>query len=284
MKLFKLTNLKPKIMVFQGSTRHKDSCPEMMSKSHYMVDYIKRTFSDKAQLDICDLSIQRDKPNIQPCKGCISSAGGFHCHWYCSCYSKDSKVPDLIYEEDIYKRLEECDAFIVVTPIHWYAPSSTVKLLFDRLVCANLTLTQEQAKEINMLDEKGWKQLDNYTNITEKKKVEYKLKMKNHLANKFAGFLIHGDDGADDYALKNLPPSYVKEDKVNDPKQAIMPIVAQCRYSGIFVPDECIKGIHINKNKSYFEANKTKVDTKIKNEIDSLVENLLFNIQQYNMV
>jgi multimeric flavodoxin WrbA len=69
-----------------------------------------------------------------------------HCHWFCSCYApNDDKNPDLMYEAKIYDKLEACDGFMVVSPQHWYSVSSQVKTMFDRLVCANLTITREQA-------------------------------------------------------------------------------------------------------------------------------------------
>ena len=53
-----------------------------------------------------------------------------------------------MYEADIYTKLEQCDGFLVITPIHWYSVSTQVKAMFDRLVCANQTITKDQAEEI----------------------------------------------------------------------------------------------------------------------------------------
>ncbi len=35
---------------------------------------------------------QHKRPIIQPCKGCISTAGGYHCHFPCSCYHKGDTI------------------------------------------------------------------------------------------------------------------------------------------------------------------------------------------------
>jgi multimeric flavodoxin WrbA len=143
----KLTDNKPKILIFQGSPRRENSCANQTSKSEKLVNYIVDKWSPFANIEVIDLSI--GDINIQPCKGCISTSNGMHCHWKCDCYSKGSeKKPDLMYESLIYDKLEECDGFMVISPIHWYSVSSQVKAMFDRLVCANQTITKEQAVEI----------------------------------------------------------------------------------------------------------------------------------------
>jgi multimeric flavodoxin WrbA len=144
MNIRKLSDKKPTIVVFQGSPRKIDSCANQKSKSEKIVEHIINKWLPFANFDVVDLGI--DDIRIQPCKGCVSTSGGMHCHWNCSCYApKMEDNPDLMYEANIYDRLENCDGFIVVTPIHWYAVSSQVKAMFDRLVCANLTITKEQA-------------------------------------------------------------------------------------------------------------------------------------------
>ncbi len=135
-KLFEeLNKSKPKVIIFQGSPRDKDTCPNMDSKTHTIVEYIIEKYSDMYDFDIIDLSVNQSKKSIiQPCKGCVSTAGGYHCHWYCTCYKKnDEKKPDFMYDGDIYTKLEKCDAFLVFSPIHWYSVSSQVKAFFVEL-------------------------------------------------------------------------------------------------------------------------------------------------------
>ena len=138
----KLGDKKPKVVLIQGSPRDKDTCPNMTSKTHIIVDYMIENWSPFIDFKLIDLSVnQSKKPIIQPCKGCVSTAGGYHCHFPCDCYNKgDKKKPDLLHELDFYNSLQQCDAFIVVSPIHWYSLTAQVKTMFDRLVCANLTI------------------------------------------------------------------------------------------------------------------------------------------------
>jgi multimeric flavodoxin WrbA len=241
---FEITD-KPKIVIFQGSPRSADSCSGMDSKSSKIVKYAVENWSSIFDFHVVDLAV--GEITIRPCKGCVSTSNGFHCHWKCTCYGKDMETPDLIYEKGVYDLLESCDAFLVVSPVNWYSVSTEVKALFDRLVCANLTLTKEQAEEIM-----GKGNIKN-SQITGEAEIsgEFKSLLKNHLKGKVASFYVHGDAGANDYP-KGQP--WTGEGDWN-PKEAVLPIVYQCRYSEIDSPDELIEAFNINKGIPYYTAN-----------------------------
>ena len=42
-----------------------------------------------------------------------------------------------MWELDLYARLDLADAWAIIGPVNWYAPTSNLKLMFDRLVCMN---------------------------------------------------------------------------------------------------------------------------------------------------
>lgn len=262
----KISDKRPNILIFQGSPRRERGCANQTPKTQKVAEYLIDKWSTFANLEIIDLSV--GKVTIQPCKGCISTSNGMHCHWTCSCYSKDSKTPDLMYQADIYTKLGNCDGFIVITPIHWYSVSTQVKAMFDRLVCANQTITKDQALEIF-----GEGNIKN-SEITGNAELsgEYKSLLKNHLEGKFAGFYAHGDDGANDYD-GNQPDT---GDKSWDVKNAVLPIVYQCRYSGIIVPEDLIESFYINKGKDYYEANLDFDSTnEFLNRADVLLEKMI---------
>lgn len=273
----KLGDVKPKVLLFQGSPRDKDTCPNMESKSHKIVQYISDKWSPFVDFEIIDLAVNQTKaPTIQPCKGCVSSSGGFHCHFKCSCYFKgDSKKPDLLQELDVYEKLKSCDGFLIVSPIHWHSLTSQVKLLFDRLVCINQTLTVEDAEKLM-----GKKNIKD-ANITGKfaRSGRHNDMLRNHLEGKFCGFYAHGDNGANDYAGKELPDSY--SDVIDDgfglnAKAVVMPYVMQMKYSGVYVPDELIQAFYINEGIDYNTANKTfNKEKEFFDRADKLIENLL---------
>ncbi len=260
-------SLKKRIVVIQGSPRTRKSCSGGDSKTGILVKKIISSLDENVKIDLLDLSIRDDEPKVQPCKGCISTSNGYQCHYPCSCYSKDDKkVPDYMYDKDVYKKMEKADGFIVFSPVNWYAVTTQVKAFFDRLVCVNLTLTVDQAKKYMDGDIKN-------PDITRKleKSGQYSGLLKNHYEDKVAAFFIHGNNGANDYANKKLPLSltdYHNQEKNFSIKECVMPIVHQCRYSGIFVPDNLIQCHHIGENDSYAEGN----DKFHKKEEDIYVE------------
>ncbi len=261
---FKL-KAKPKIVIFQGSPRSGDTCSGMDSKSSKIVKYAVDNWSEIFDFHVIDLAV--GEIDIRPCKGCVSTSNGFQCHWKCTCYGKGMEIPDLMYEKDVYDLLEESDGFLVVSPINWYSVTTEVKALFDRLVCANLTLTKEQAEEIL-----GKGNIKN-AKLTGEAEIsgDYSGLLKNHLKGRVASFYIHGDAGANDY-----PEGQPWTGENNwDPKQAVMPIVYQCRYSEIDSPDGLIEAFNINKGIPYYAANLLfGYETEFFNRMDSLLERL----------
>ena len=92
MKIRKLGDRKPKVVLFQGSPRDKDTCSGMDSKTHSIIDFVVEKWSPFIDFKVIDLAINlAKKPNIQPCKGCVSTAGGYHCHFQCDCYFRNQK-------------------------------------------------------------------------------------------------------------------------------------------------------------------------------------------------
>jgi multimeric flavodoxin WrbA len=281
MKIRKITDKKYKILLFQGSSRDKDTCPGMESKTQKVLDYVVDKWSPFFEFDVVDLSINHKKrPIIQPCKGCVSTSS-YHCHWKCSCFKpNDSKKPDLMHDDDIYGRLENNDGFVVFSPIHWHAPTTQVKALFDRLVCANMTLTTTDA--LSVLGKGNLKNAE----ITGKMSLEgeYDDLLKNHLEGKVGGFYIHGDMGADDYSSSEKPETFSQKDEnkwFGDAKSTIMPIVFQCRYSGIEVPDKLVQAFYTNKGEPYYQSNIEFDENKdFFDKADQLMENLLEHLEK----
>lgn len=245
-------------MLFQGSSRNKNNCPGEDGKTHSIVNWVADHL-EGVDVDVCDLSVTKEQI-IMPCKGCVSTAGGYHCHFPCSCYGPGSGaegVPDYLHDAFVYNRLQEADGFILYTPIYWYSVPTQVKALFDRLVCVNMTLTKDFA----------WNKAGIKKNPKKSRSLSiagtYDDKLQNHLAGKVAGFYIHGDNGADDYqrpkTQDDLPSASVVYDEeeagMTCPLRTIDPIVWQCRYSGIHVPEDLIYGYHMNEGLSYAEAN-----------------------------
>lgn len=254
------------IVVIQGSPRTKKSCSGGDSKTKFLMEKAIEKLDKDVSVDVIDLTVMDDVAKIQPCKGCVGTANGFQCHWPCTCYSpNDKNVPDFMHDEKIYDRLEKADGFAVYTPIHWYSCSTQVKAMFDRLVCANLTLSVDVAKRLTDDDIKNPKKT-----IELEQSGRYDILKRNHLEGKVGAFFIHGNDGANDYKKRSLPLAMAETKHYITPKESIMPIVLQCRYSGIFVPDHLIQAVSFGQDEPYSTSNEN-ID-KNKKIIDKSVD------------
>lgn len=274
---------KKKVVLVVGSARSPECCPDEESKTHKLAGFIRKEFADRVNFEVVDLSVKCDGANVQPCKGCVSTSS-FHCSWPCSCYGKKSEPKDLMYEQDVYRKLEECDGFFVLTPINWSSCSSVVKSFFDRLVCASLTVTAEEAVEMfgedHIKDAKKTREAE--------RSGKYNDMLKNHLEGKVAGFFGHGNEGGADYLefakrkIKTLPVipesmrEYEKSHGKEDVGALLDPLVRQCVYSGIRVPDDCVRVVTYGFGVSYGEVNDMfERDETLKEEVLEVFSNLL---------
>lgn len=248
-----------RIVFFQGSARNPTECSGQWGKTRlFMERGVETARSLGVEVDVIDLSVAEDVPLVKACKACISTAGGYHCHYPCDCYPRETDEEaeiDFLAENYVYERVDAADGFIVFAPINWYSVPTQVKAMFDRFVCANLTLTRPDA--LRVLG-KGNTKNPVVTRAAEKDQVAEEL-LTNHWEGKKAAFFVHGDDGADDYVRRPKPKSLRlypdNTSPVNDPKMAVLPIVQQLRYSGVDVPEDLVVGMHLNEGISYAKAN-----------------------------
>jgi len=126
-----------RIFVVAGSSRRKTNCPAADSKASFFAERIKEKLSTDWTVDILNIGNDYVLPKIQSCNGCVSTSMAL-CVWPCNCYKRhDFFEPDLMWDEDVYGRIYAADAILICSPINWYGPTSSIKLIFDRLVCAN---------------------------------------------------------------------------------------------------------------------------------------------------
>src|SRR5881227_3714283 len=115
------------------------------------------------QIDLLDLSNLAAEYGrvIYPCKACVSTAMPL-CHWPCSCYPNHYLGQSQDWMNEIYPRWVAAHGVMIVCPVHWYQSPSALKLMMDRLVCADggnpdptttHVKTPEEAKAIEL---KGW--------------------------------------------------------------------------------------------------------------------------------
>ncbi len=249
-----------RILLIQGGARSKNSCPGEDSKGKLVVEALQKAAPEGIEIDVLDLEVTDKDRIIRNCKNCVGTAAGYHCHWKCSCYGPGSaaeKLGDIMHDEKVYDRLERADGFIVLSPTNWGSVTSSIKAMFDRLVCANLALTKEQAKELFDGDIKNPEKTQ-----PAHREGKYDHMLKNHLENRVAGFYMWGVGGGNDYTKRPLPKSMEGfEYTWNEPNSHVSDIVDQCRYSGIFVPEDLIKSMVKNTEEDY-----STIDDRFRND------------------
>ena len=111
-------------------------------------------------LDLSHLTAQYGR-QILPCKACVSTAMPL-CHWPCSCYPNHAMGQVNDWMNELYPRWVAAHGVLIVTPVYWYQAPSVLKLMIDRLVCADggnpdpTTTHGKHPEEAKALELRGW--------------------------------------------------------------------------------------------------------------------------------
>jgi len=177
-----------RILLVCAAARHDQTCPGEMSKTFRLVQLARAVVAatDGFEPDLLDLSALTAEygRQILPCKACVSTAMPL-CHWPCSCYPNHAMGQVNDWMNALYPRWVAAHGVLIVSPVYWYQAPSVLKLMIDRLVCADggnpdPTATDgknpEKAKQLELA---GWS-------------------YPRHLANRAFAVVVHGDtEGAD---------------------------------------------------------------------------------------
>ncbi len=132
-------NRPARVLLICASPRNDKTCPGEISKSFRLVMAARDIVVQAGnECDVLDLSLLTSEYGrvIHPCKACVSTAMPL-CHWPCSCYPNHSLGQVNDWMNEIYPRWVAAHGILIVTPVHWYQVPSTLKLMLDRLVCAD---------------------------------------------------------------------------------------------------------------------------------------------------
>jgi multimeric flavodoxin WrbA len=173
---------KSRVLVIIGAARNDGSCPGEISKTFRLAGCAREVLeAAQFEADVLDLSLLTSEygKRIFPCKGCVSTAMPL-CHWPCSCYPNHSlnQVGDWMAE--IYERWTAAHGVLLITPVYWYQTPSVLKLMIDRLVCADggnpdpTSTSGKNAEKAKALELAGWP-------------------YPKHLAGRVYGVVVHGD-------------------------------------------------------------------------------------------
>ena len=173
-----------RVLVVCGSARNDGTCPGEVSKTWRLSKIVEeslRALPAAPEVDLLDLSrLTSDYDlHIHPCKGCVSTAMPL-CHWPCSCYPNHALGQSNDWMAEIYERFVAAHGVIVIAPTYWYQSPSPLKLMIDRLVCADggnpdpTTTHGKKVAEAKAIEDRGW---------------DYPQ----HLAGRVYGVVVHGD-------------------------------------------------------------------------------------------
>jgi len=129
-----------RFLLINAATRSEHTCPGESSKSYRLMriarDVLQRAGNSSVQvLDLSRTAAEYGR-HIHPCKSCFSTAAPL-CHWPCSCYPNYSLGQTQDWMNEIYPMLVAAHGIMIITPVNWYHTSSPLKLMMDRLVCAD---------------------------------------------------------------------------------------------------------------------------------------------------
>lgn len=154
----------PCILIVNGSSRSEHTCPGEMSKSWRLTGMAAEICGvDGVKVRVLNLSRLASEygKRIHPCKACFSTAAAL-CHWPCSCYPNYSLGQTQDMMNEIYPLWVRAHGIMLITPVNWYHTSSPMKLMIDRLVCADggnpdpTSTHGKDAKKAKQLELDGW--------------------------------------------------------------------------------------------------------------------------------
>ena len=183
-----------RVLVVSGAPRSSQTCPSETSKTWRLAKHAARAIAAQRgfEVDFLDLSVLSAEYGrvIYPCKACVSTAQPL-CHWPCSCYPNHGQGQTGDWMNELYPRWAAAHGVMILTPVHWYQAPSALKLMIDRLVCAdggNPDLTSTHGKDAaaaKAIELRGWP-------------------YPRHLAGRAFAVFVHGDAAGAEGLRRNL--------------------------------------------------------------------------------
>jgi multimeric flavodoxin WrbA len=172
-----------RVLLVSAAARSNQTCPGESPKTYRLAELARQVFQEAEDIacDFLDLSLLTAEygRQILPCKSCVATAMPL-CHWPCSCYPNHAMGQVNDWMNELYPRWVAAHGIMIVTPVYWHSPPSTLKLMMDRLVCAdggNPDLSSTHGKgveEAKALELEGWP-------------------YPRHLAGRLFSLVVHGD-------------------------------------------------------------------------------------------
>lgn len=206
-----------RVLLVSAAARHEQTCPGEMPKSYRLAelaaDELERSGMQVDRLDLSLVNAQYGR-QILPCKACVSTAMPL-CHWPCSCYPNHGLGQVNDWMNELYPRWVRAHAVLIVTPVYWYQAPAVLKLMMDRLVCADggnpdpTTTHGKTPADAKALEVQGWS-------------------YPRHLAGRLFGVFVHGDAAGAEALRRSL------DDWLTD--MHLVPVASLDRYIGYYEP------------------------------------------------
>lgn len=212
---------KSRVLLICASARNDQTCPGEMSKTYRLCSTARGVLSSVGDFEVDFLDLSRLTAEygrvIYPCKACVSTAMPL-CHWPCSCYPNHGLGQVQDWMGEIYPRWVAAHAVMIVTPVYWYQAPSPLKLMIDRLVCADggnpdpTSTGGKDAAKAKELELRGWP-------------------YPRHLAGRAYSVIVHGDAAGVETLRRSL------SDWLSDLQLvAAAPVANIGRYVGYYEP------------------------------------------------
>jgi len=192
-RLYEDPAARSRVLVICAAARNDGTCPGEISKTYRLARHAASIFEQaSANVDFLDLSYLSSEygRKIHPCKACVSTAMPL-CHWPCSCYPNHSLGQADDWMAEIYPKWVAAHGILIAAPVYWYQVPSGLKLMMDRLVCADggnpdpTSTAGKDAAKAKAIELAGWP-------------------YPKHLAGRSYGLVVHGDVAAAESVRRSL--------------------------------------------------------------------------------
>lgn len=195
-KLSQKKNKKIKVLGISGSAR---DLMDMSQEDSNSGELLKRCLKNCSKLGAETEFIQLKKYNIKYCKACYATVNT-QCHFYCSCYPKNTPQGDDMTNL-LYNKILSADAIIFATPVNNFKISTLMATFIDRCISLDGSLSPANPEAPK----------DKELNIKHMKFIE--LTADNNLpgsgllrrfAGKIAGIIVTGHEAGAAMTISNL--------------------------------------------------------------------------------
>ena len=183
-----------RILLISASPRTDETCPSEMAKTFRITTEVRGCIEKMGGVDVDFLDLSHVNSEygrkIHPCKACVSTAMPL-CHWPCSCYPNHAMDQIHDWMNELYPRWVAAHGVMIVSPVHWYQAPGVLKVMMDRLVCADggnpdpTTTHGKEAAEAKAIELKGWD-------------------FPRHLKGRIFSVIVHGDSAGSEGLRRNL--------------------------------------------------------------------------------